>query len=781
MNVANNDGEKAITLNIVPISFSSETILIGKLKYQNEEEYKKLREWNRLTHAFRYDSRDGNISNLGINTNIQPLGQIEEAEVKKNLLLLGRGIQQSIINWLANKRPIVKTGKRLTFWGGVANASLLTSATTMLNLEPTPGLDVVIRYDLDTRLFWSPGNNAMPYLGLVIDISTANILDLSVADLLSKGVNVKGKYICKHEASDQDYLRPRLDLIGMISNVDGDNLLLTDTDGINEINAHDAFLEPRSEYLDEIILSIYRSDSKKVLNKLKEIRGPLSTATSKLERIKQTLSGLQNDHHIIFGGGVKVDFGNLLTTENPLFPLSVSTTRPNLLFGPQGRNAGSIPDFGIQSWGPFKYAYHTRNSPVIGVICEAQYKGRVEEFVKLLRDGIPEEIWEKTTNRQAKNPYLGGLIGKFRITRVDIQFEEALGATANDYLEASNRLLNRLPKGLDLAIVQTKDSFTLLRGKNNPYFVTKAAFMEAGVPTQAIKIENIEAENYSKAYILNNLALASYSKLDGIPWVISTPGPVTHELIIGLGYTELGNGRLGEKFRYVGITTLFQGDGRYLLWGLTREVEFDNYQSALLENLRTTIQYVSEENNWQLGDKVRLIFHVYKPLKKVEISAIKELVQNLTSGQYQVEYAFLDISEYHMYHIFDPKQMGKESRNSVKGKGVPSRGLCYLLSDHSGLLQLIGPNELKTYNQGIPKPLLVELHPDSDFSDMTYLLRQIYHFSYMSWQNFFPASEPVTILYSRLIARMLGNLRTLDSWNSKVLSVGSLRDRRWFL
>jgi len=76
---------------------------------------------------------------------------------------------------------------------------------------------------------------------------------------------------------------------------------------------------------------------------------------------------------------------------------------------------------------------------------------------------------------------------------------------------------------------------------------------------------------------------------------------------------------------------------------------------------------------------------------------------------------------------------------------------------------------------------LVELHPDSDFKDMTYLLRQIYHFTYMSWQNFFPASEPVTILYSRFIARMLGNLKTIDGWSSKVLSVGSLRDRRWFL
>ncbi len=241
--------------------------------------------------------------------------------------------------------------------------------------------------------------------------------------------------------------------------------------------------------------------------------------------------------------------------------------------------------------------------------------------MKLLRDGLPDETWAKVTawqQNKSPNAFQGGLIGKFRLTRADIQFEEAKGYTAKDYREAVEKLLSRSPNGLDLAIVQTRNSFTKLRGNANPYFVSKAAFMEAGVPVQAIKIENIEANDYQLAYILNNIALASYAKLDGIPWVISTLGPATHELIIGLGYTEVAEGRLSEKTRYVGITTIFQGDGRYLLWGLTREVEFDNYATALLENLRTTIQYVKEENNWQTGDNVRLIFHVYKPLKMLK-------------------------------------------------------------------------------------------------------------------------------------------------------------------
>ena len=81
----------------------------------------------------------------------------------------------------------------------------------------------------------------------------------------------------------------------------------------------------------------------------------------------------------------------------------------------------------------------------------------------------------------------------------------------------------------------------------------------------------------------------------------------------------------------------------------------------------------------------------------------------------------------------------------------------------------------------MPRPLLIEVHESSDFADLSYLARQIYHFTYMSWRSFFPGTEPVTIAYSRLIARALGNLKGVDGWNSSVLTVGQLRDSKWFL
>lgn len=51
----------------------------------------------------------------------------------------------------------------------------------------------------------------------------------------------------------------------------------------------------------------------------------------------------------------------------------------------------------------------------------------------------------------------------------------------------------------------------------------------------------------------------------------------------------------------------------------------------------------------------------------------------------------------------------------------------------------------------------------------------------MEVSSFFPAIEPVTILYSRLIANALGNLKLVAGWTSDVLTVGALRSSKWFL
>lgn len=769
-------------LNIVPLSFNKDMIEVGRLPKLEGEAYRELREKYWRTHAFRYDSRDENIFNVSLVPDTKPLGTIEAVDISDHLLLLAKAVQRDILVWLADSLTFLKANKKLVFWGKADNALLLSQAVESLKLKKVPGLEVFMRYEIDCRMFWH--SEAEPFLGLVIDIATSNAIDIPVSELVKQGLVISGRYVCRRQEDDEteEYLLPRLELIGSVIRSDGSNLQLTDTEGITEINAVDAFLEPNLQNLHDVIELYYGSNATKVFNELQKNRNPVNTARGKLDKIQSTLTGLKTKHKIVVADGVEVSLGDLLNPQDKLFPSRISTQRPTFLFGPQGRNTNPYPDPGLTSYGPYMYMQHERNSPILAVVCESRYRGRVEQFLELLRSGYPNEHWK---NQNRDNPFPNGLLGKYRLARMRVEYEECADSTPKSYKDAAIRLLNRLTDAPDLAIVQISESFKQLYGDRNPYFTIKAQFMMANVPVQAIQIEKIQTINDNIAYLLNTISLSIYAKLDGIPWVISTARPTTHELVLGIGSAEVSDRRLSAATRYVGITTVFQGDGRYLVWGGTREVEFEHYAEALLESLRVNIEYVQQHNAWQDGDRVRLVCHVYKRLKDCEVEAVKSLVNELVKD-FQVEFAFLDISWWHPYHIFDPMQNGERywdwenGKYQVKGIGVPQRGLCFQLDDRRALLHLTGPRELKTSSQGLPKPLLIDLHYDSDFTDLTYLIRQIYHFTYMSWRSFIPANEPVTITYSRLIARLLGNLKTVNEWNGQVL-VGGLRDRKWFL
>ena len=768
-------------LNIVPITFNREEIGIGRLPNMEKDEYAKLRHDHWRTHVFRFDPRTQEILNVALVPNIDPLGIEDTVIINDHLLLLARAVQHQIMVWIAYRRPILSGGKKLIFWGQNKNAYLLNQAVLKVGENPDKRLDVVLRYEIDCRMLQYDENKH--YIGLVLDVATSNIIDIPVSELQEFGLDIRRRYVCSRQQPDIDYLHPRLELMGRVGGIDGNTLLLTDSEGEVCIQAQEAFLEPRLENLHDVVQLYYDSKAPRILLELEKIRKPVGTALGKLAHLQETLKGIKQ-HNFTINNGVKISFGDLLNPSDGKYPSRITTRRPPLLFGAQGRNTQENPDSGIKMYGPYMFTQHTRNSPLIAVVCESGYKGRVDQFLQMLRAGFPDVHWQ---NKKRENPFRGGLVGKYRLSGLTFEFEECQSPTAQEYRNATERLLNRLPELPDLAIVQIREDFIHLFGDMNPYFVSKSEFMGAGVPVQAIRIENIDLPERNLPYLLNNICLASYAKLDGTPWVMSMRDPDSHELVIGIGSSAVGFGRRGQRTQYVGMTSVFQGDGRYLVWGQTREVEFKNYPQALLESLQRTVNYVEQRQAWEKGDKIRIICHVYKRLRDCEVEAIKKLVDSLIHNKYQAEYAFLDISWHHPYQIFSPNEGGAnywdwtQRRQIKKGTGVPYRGLCLQLERRRGLLQLTGPTDLKTADQGLPKPLLVELHPDSDFDDMTYLLRQIFHFTYLSWRSFFPGSEPVTISYSRLIARLLGNLKEVAGWDSTVLAVGALRNRQWFL
>lgn len=156
---------------------------------------------------------------------------------------------------------------------------------------------------------------------------------------------------------------------------------------------------------------------------------------------------------------------------------------------------------------------------------------------------------------------------------------------------------------------------------------------------------------------------------------------------------------------------------------------------------------------------------------------------NTLNKDLDVRFAFLHIAHNHAFFLLDDTQKGVpdyRNRGKSKGEWLPGRGGNVKLDANNYLLQLTGPRELKTYKQGMARPLLIKLDEASTFKDIDYLAQQIYSFAHLSWRSFFPSSTPVTILYSQLIAQLLGNLRDISFWDSDNI-LNKLRFSRWFL
>lgn len=775
----------SLTLGIAPVAFSSDRVRIGRLDPNQSGPIGDLRRSHSRSHAFRFDARDGMVTNIGLRPQTHPLGIADDVPVDEHLLLLAIAIEHQLRSWFSRARTIIKPFHPLICLG--ERDRLLTMALRRSGVpSPDPRLDIVAKWSFDFRLLHSADNDHR-YLGFVADVGTSNVIDIPVSELLRHGFDPSGYYvgIQGRELDDLAGFAPRR-LVGRVRSIREDELLLDDLPLDAETDrfpADLALLEPRRETLDAVARALYKSNAGKALSILRQLVSPYVSGQGKLHKLADTIDHLNRSAHtrkdgsldLRFTDGLTAEFGALIDETSPRFPPQIETSRPTMLFGASGHDQHTQPDLGIQRHGPFHYAHNPTNDPTIVVLSHRSARGRLEQFARALRDGVDE----------SRNVFAGGLVGKFRLTSVRFHFAELTADTARDYAQAASNALDQLPQTPAMALVQVKEAHRQRLSGDNPYYVAKAQFMRAGVPVQAVRLETIDQER-SLPYTLNNLALAAYAKLGGVPWVISTPGVATHELVIGIGSTEVGQERLSGRTRYVGFTTLFQGDGRYLVWETTREATFEQYPEALLASLRNSIRFVQAQNRWQAGDSVRLVFHVYKPLKRVEIATVKELVQELLDD-YPVEFAFLDISEHHPLQIFDPRQQGvtyrsfETRRNELKGVHAPARGTAMLLGPRTALLQLVGAKEVKTWYQGLPRPLLIELHPDSDFADLTYLVRQAFHFSFMSWRSFFPSHEPVTILYSRWIARILGNLRAVPDWDA--LSLNQLRDRRamWFL
>ncbi|NKM99771.1 argonaute/piwi family protein [Rhizobium leguminosarum] len=760
-----------LMINFAPLNVTGNTkVEIGRQPFDSDRLRDLRREFSE-THVFRRDGKTDAIVDIPIVDGSSPLGNIREhVDLCHEHRLWPELFRASLLRTFSGRRLILSAYP----------VSIVGSASQGILRHPElpEWLEKRSMLRFDTRRLDLDGRSV---IGVICESRLKSFINVTCDVLLDAGVPLVGRYVQLQEAPSDVRLLPRRRIVGRVCAIDGNILALEDhIEGFDRVPASDVYLEPRTENVDDCVLKLLGSRAASVLSVTAANAEAFNSGPGRKIRIEEALTFLRDRANLSPIPGASFKIGDLIRSKEQLFPTTEFLEKPVLVFDPSGTRKSDWPERSLRDDGPYDQRTFTSKRPRIAVVCQARLEGQVDTFIAKFLDGMPD-VKTGPRDRQIAR-YGDGFLRRFALDKATVGFFLAAGSSADAYVAASRRALEKAnDEGFkwDLAIVQVEEGFKSIEDGSNPYYATKSIFLKRDIPVQSVRLETMSQAGSELVFSMNHMSLATYAKLGGVPWLLASRQTTAHELVIGLGSHTTTTGRTGPQQRYVGITTVFSSDGSYLLSDRTGVVPYERYADELYETLKRTVETVRKQDNWRVTDKVRLVFHMFKPLKDLEVETIERTVKDLELDD--VTFAFLHIAPDHPLLIFDEDQPGVGYGNKKRGILGPSRGQHVRLSDVESLLVFSGASELKQAGDGMPRPALLKLHRRSTFKDMTYLARQAFEFSGHSWRMLAPEPYPITIRYSDLIAERLAGLSSVPGWDDEAIKFGNIGRRLWFL
>lgn len=767
-------------LNIFPINLPDAEITVGVMPFDSRDAMRELRTTHAGTHVFNRVSVGDNgkrrdliyaVKLDGTACTLAP--ETQKIKLRENLGVARQLVNESFIASFTGKsgRKIVDAGP-LKVLSSEREHDFIAQAANGDGVPPW--LLVRMAHAIEARVFHFDGHD--PFLGLVFDHHTYRRILRPCSEWMAERFNLVGLYVSEKSPFNDKRIEPRARLVGRVAAITGDTLQLADCrEGRNTVTAADVEVEADYEGFTRCLNATFGRNANLISQRLFDLQSTAQVGPKKLGELVRIENRLTAKPLRLLPG-LEAPVLPHLDSKGKRFPAVHEAPQALYVFD-RTFNKPALADAkrGIFELGPYSQQGFTPSKPRICVVCERARKGEVEQFLQKLMEGHNEP------GRKCYFP--NGFIKTYGLQGKDVRFFVADAPTAAAYRKAAQEALAAVTTEAErwhLAYVQVSEASHELRGAENPYLVAKATFLAQQIPTQEFLTETTRRKGSGLDFILSNIALASYAKLGGTPWHLKVNNPMAHELVVGLGSASISDSRLGARQRMVGITTLFTSEGRYLLGNMSNAVPFEDYGKAVVEMLTSAIERARADMNWQKGDEVRLIFHSFKPLKDTEADAVKAVAESLKD--YHVDFAFLHVAQEHDTVMCDSDSIGAMSYPSqmMKGEFAPTRGTYLMLNKSNSILTLTGAREIKKPTDGLPYPVLLHLHRCSTFTDMKYLTEQVYTFAGHSWRSFDMARMPVTIVYSQLIARLLGRLGALPHFSVDSIH-GRMNRLRWFL
>lgn len=758
-------------LNFFPINIDFDEFQISRTKY-SDETLKELRNKYNKSHSF---FRDGDYIYISNNSdeNIE-LGETVTLKINSSEKVSSGLIKHIFFRTFKDRFSDIKPTSFYPFkFFSRVNTDDLVFPYLPDNMKNI--LSYKKQIDIQLRMF---DVNQQQQYGFIINTSYHWILSKKCIDLHREGLDLIGLEVLKIEEmpESKDVLAANEEFIGEIIELHDNNALVLTNEGdilipLNELTLRKTTYNIKSyltHSLDEtqseaIIRKVKLEEQKRLNNKNERTEISKIAQLISLYQDKTTVTYKNSDGFLYTVSSIPFNSESSFTLKNPPFIFDHAATKV------ENRNA----DIGLNNFGPWDSITFDCKSPHIIGICAKRNRGSFTEFLAKLINGDPNSQWFKK-----------GLQKKYDLNNVTYEVFDILNC---DYAGYDN-IISQLTTKPDLVMMEIPESFKKMKIEENPYYRLKAKLLTLEIPFQFIVESKVR---YPNDALLNTIGLQIYAKLGGTPWVLPSTRSIDRELIIGIGNSIIRNNSYkgSEKNRVVGITTFFSSDGQYLLSNKAKDVPYSEYFNELLRTLKNAFDHLKEIQGWRNNDTIRLIFHIFKPIKNIEFDVICKLMESFP--EFKIQFAFVTISKKHPYKLYEPSQSGTMRGNNSLGEFTPLRGSNIILDSTSCLIQMLGANEIYTDRHGASAPVLIRIRiPQGNFdtsslsemlfADIQYITQQIYSFTYLSWRGFRPRELPATMVYSDLIANLLGRLRKISGWQPDVLNF-KLKQKKWFL
>lgn len=334
-----------------------------------------------------------------------------------------------------------------------------------------------------------------------------------------------------------------------------------------------------------------------------------------------------------------------------------------LIFGTAPSYEVPDPRYGIDRFGPFDFTRErTFDSLTTLAIGPQSQKEKFMALWKNLSEGVKERL-------KFEPEYNKGLAAMYRLETVSLVTKDegyvAIDKFPGTMIEKYQSALRYVKANFGFDILFIIEPETVI------YYlhaVLKRDCINLGISSQYIEKETLDM--LGQGSVLHNLAVATYAKAGGIPWMIRYP-TLNNSCILGLSFHKVRAENSSQKDRtIVGVAELLDEFGRHLTMKVSQEdvsqdiiKEFQRKFKSLyvpkdlMENL---IKDALQSTQWP-GRTVpsRLVLHKTTPFHEQEISGLQAALEAL---EVKMDYALVHVKEETVQRVYR-----EGDKNSVRG------------------------------------------------------------------------------------------------------------------